>query len=66
MSIQTIEIFKEETLLHLEAIESFVNRMPYNGDICADSQKVCLTKAIKNLEYVLDATTQDDLSLGEF
>ncbi len=66
MNIQTIEIFKEETLLHLEAIESFVSRMPYNGDICADSQKVCLAIAIKNLEYILTVTTQDDLSLGEF
>ena len=43
-----------------ERLDWFFQELPYRGDKCSDSQKVCLMLALKNLKSVINGTELED------
>jgi hypothetical protein len=47
-----------------ERLHWLIDEMPYKGDICADSQKLCLLNALKKLEACVAGTVPADFIEG--
>jgi hypothetical protein len=60
MKIST-EKFKNELYRLLRQIETAVELMPYKGDKCEDSQRICLIQAINELEHTINGISDKDL-----
>lgn len=54
--------FIECSLRICESIADLIKTLPDKGNKCEDSQKICLTLALKNMESVINGTTDDDWS----
>lgn len=52
--------FQELLQEKLEEIEELVNQLPYKGDTCHASQKVCLLNSIKGLSSNINGLTLED------
>ena len=61
MKISTGKL-KDQLYKLLRQIEVAVDLMPYKGDKCEDSQKVCLQQAINELEANINGITDEDLT----
>ena len=59
------QAFKTEAGKVVYKMENLINTMPHKGDKCADSQKVCLTVALKNLESFINGTGTEDFMEGD-
>lgn len=53
--------FKDQLYKLLRQIEVAVELMPYKGDKCENSQKVCLQQAINELEHNINGVSDKDL-----
>jgi len=56
-----LKTLKEELYSLLEPIEAKINTLPYKGDKCSDSQKMCLIQALNELEYNINGLEKEDL-----
>jgi hypothetical protein len=56
-----LETLKQELHSLLEPIEAKINTLPYKGDKCSDSQKICLIQALYELEHNINGLEKEDL-----
>jgi hypothetical protein len=53
--------FIDQATIHVNAIETMVEGMPYKGDSCYDSQKVCLLIQIGRMHSIISSVDKKDL-----
>ena len=51
---------KEEMILLVEQLEALIDEMPYKGDVCEDSQKMCLKNSLFEFSMNINGITDDD------
>lgn len=60
------ETFQTEAEKHLEALRTMIEDMPFRGNSCEESQKVCLMQALSGLEaYVSGVQPFDFVKAGD-
>ena len=47
---------------HIEQLQNLINQMPYKGDTCSESQKLCLQQALNELEHNVNGVEEEDLN----
>lgn len=52
--------WKHEVEELLQKIEDKIEELPYQGDVCEDSQKICLTQALQELWHNVNGVTDAD------
>jgi len=53
--------FQAELENKISEIENLIEQMPYKGDKCETSQKICLTQALNEFGYAVNGIEQSDL-----
>lgn len=53
-------LFKAKAETTMGKVRRLVDKMPYKGDKCQDSQRMCLILAINNLEYQINGVKPSD------
>ena len=56
--------FKAKALKIMDLLETLVDKMPDKGLKCSDSQKVCLTIVINDLERTVNGVEDEDMEEG--
>ena len=56
--------FKAKAMDLIEDLETLVDKMPDKGLKCSDSQKVCLTIVINDLERTVNGVEDEDMEEG--
>ncbi len=52
--------FVEKVFSAIQEIQNNINEMPYRGDKCKDSQKLCLQLALNELEHNVTGLEDED------
>lgn len=56
-----LKTLKQELHDLLKPIEAKINTLPYKGDKCSNSQKICLIQALNKLEHNINGLEKEDL-----
>ena len=56
-----VETLKKRLYKKVDEIEAIIEKMPYKGDRCYESQKVCLTQTTYELKSNINGIEQSDL-----
>lgn len=60
---ETLREFTKDVEEHIDAINDIVeSRMRNTGDVCADSQKVCVLNALSELQSNINGVYPEDLN----
>lgn len=54
------EKFKIKANALIYKLELLIDKMPYQGDSCTESQKVCLKQALREVEFNVTGVEDDD------
>ncbi len=57
-----LELFKIDLTKHLQELQKLVVTMPYRGNSCVDSQKICLNDKLASLEMTINGIREEDLN----
>jgi|SanBayMetagenome_1026888.scaffolds.fasta_scaffold00620_8 hypothetical protein len=60
MTISEIEEYKNQMEKLLDEMKSLTDQLPYKGDKCKDSQKMCLLQAIFEVSVCLNGLEPSD------
>ena len=52
--------FKIKAQKHIEQLFSMIDEMPYKGDLCSESQRVCLIIRLRSFEALVNGVTYTD------
>ena len=52
--------FKKRSIELLDQLEALINEMPYKGDTCEESQKMCLTNSLMDLSHCFNGVEISD------
>lgn len=54
------EKFKIRVEKLIDKIEDLIEKIPYHGDSCSESQKVCLKQALNEFSYTVNGVEESD------
>jgi len=53
--------FKERLESLVSEIENVIDEMPFKGNSCQESQKICLIQALNKFSFAINGIEKDDL-----
>ena len=55
------DAFKADATRHIEALSKLIeDNLPYQGDTCETSQRICILNSLKQLEATVEGLIDDD------
>lgn len=65
MLIAKHEVFVDRAGRLIDDLHELIKQMPYKGDKCWQSQKMCLSNALSAFEHNINGTTPEDFEPEE-